>query len=135
MSFRGFIKRKSMGLDGIGPNVLKHCALPLCELLRHLFQVSLDAGSLPSEWKIHNITPIPKSKDRMLVSNYRPISLLSSTSKVLERIIFTRCLSILEPAITKCAVRLHEGSIFTTATIDLLPRKYITHSVKVRSVT
>ena len=52
---------KAMGLDGIGPNVLKHWASALCEPLQHLFNVSLRQHNIPAEWKIHNISPIHKS--------------------------------------------------------------------------
>ena len=89
-----------MGLDGIGPNVLKHCASALCEPLQHLFNVSLRQHNIPAEWKIHNISPIHKSGDRASVTNYRPISLLSSTSKVLERIIYNKCIQFLETIIS-----------------------------------
>ena len=48
----------------------------------------------------HSISPIHKSGDRELVSNYRPISLLSSTSKVLECLIFSKCYTFLERFLT-----------------------------------
>uniref|UniRef100_A0A1X7U7W7 Reverse transcriptase domain-containing protein n=1 Tax=Amphimedon queenslandica TaxID=400682 RepID=A0A1X7U7W7_AMPQE len=41
-------------------------------------------------WKVHKITPIFKSGDRTSVVNYRPISLLSSVSKVLEKLIYDK---------------------------------------------
>ncbi len=53
---------------------------------------------MPAEWKIHCITPIHKSGDRASVANYRPISLLCSTSKVMERIIYNKMIESLEPA-------------------------------------
>ena len=49
------------------------------------------AGSkFPSEWKKANVTPIYKKNDRQNDNNYRPISLLSSIGKLLERIVFIR---------------------------------------------
>ena len=42
-------------------------------------------GELPDEWKVSRITPIPKHGDRTNPSNYRPISLLSILSKLLEK--------------------------------------------------
>ena len=70
---------KAMGTDGIGPKVLKLCAAAL-EPLCHPW-------CIPFEWKVHCITPIHKSGDKSIVSNYRPIALLSCVSKVLERLI------------------------------------------------
>ena len=75
---------KSSGLNRIGPKLLKNCALALYIPIHQLFSLSLASHTIPSEWKIHSITPIHKS----LVSNYRPISLLCIISKVLERIIY-----------------------------------------------
>ena len=86
---------KAMGIDGLGPKLLKFCSLALYEPLFHLFKASLDHHQLPSEWRIHCITPVFKSGDRSCVSNYRPISLLSSTSKVLERLVYNCCMQFL----------------------------------------
>ena len=55
---------KAKGLDGIGPCILKYCALAVYEPLFHLFQVSIVKHKLPAEWKLHGITPIFKSGDR-----------------------------------------------------------------------
>ena len=67
---------KSMGIDGIGPSLLKHCAVPyIYQVLFHLFSLSLSQHYLPKDWRIHQIKPIFKSGDKTLVKNYRPISL------------------------------------------------------------
>ena len=50
-------------------------------------------GIIPAQWKIHKIIPIFKFGDPSLVNNYRPISLLSNTSKVLERLVFDKIIS------------------------------------------
>ena len=92
---------KAMGLDGYCPALLKSCAIALYEPLTHLFNLSVTNHCLPAEWKLHGITPIYKAGDRSSVKNYRPISLLSSTSKVLERIIYNKCAEFLHPKISK----------------------------------
>jgi hypothetical protein len=81
---------KSMGVDGIGPKILKHCALALYKPIHRLFLLSLSQHYLPTEWRLHLITPIFKSGDKSSVCNYRPISLLCVISKVLERIIYDK---------------------------------------------
>ena len=81
---------KAMGIDGISPKVLKFCAVALCEPLHHLFRTSLLTSHIPSEWRLHCITPIFKSGERTSISNYRPVSLLCSVSKVLERLIYDK---------------------------------------------
>ncbi len=55
-----------------------------------LFNLSLRSGSLPDDWKISNIVPVFKKGKRDHVSNYRPISLLSNISKVLERCVLVK---------------------------------------------
>ena len=53
--------------------------------MTRLFNKSLTLGKVPRDWKIARVTPIPKSSDKTLPSNYRPVSLLSILSKLLER--------------------------------------------------
>ena len=67
---------KAMGGDGIPPVILQRCAVSLIEPVHHLLSQCLSQSYLPKEWRNHYITPIPKSKDRSQVTNYRPISLL-----------------------------------------------------------
>ncbi|MCY3929513.1 MAG: reverse transcriptase family protein [Acidobacteria bacterium] len=81
---------KAMGPDSIPPIVLLKCASVLYKPLHHLFSLTLKYGYLPRDWKIHKIIPVFKSGDPTQVKNYRPISLLSNISKVLERIIYNK---------------------------------------------
>ena len=79
---------KAAGPDGVNNRVLKELAdvlsLPLCDL----FNQSLSIGEFPEQWKRSHVTPIPKSGDLSLVSNYRPIALLRNIDKVFERAVF-----------------------------------------------
>lgn len=66
------------------------------ELLR-IFNQSFATGQVPSMWKIGTVIPILKpEKDSKLVESYRPITLLSCTSKLLERIIQNRLEYVIE---------------------------------------
>ena len=73
--------RKAPGIDGIS----KKCAYILKTPLRHLF---LSKHVIPQEWCTHTIAivPIHKVGDKVQAANYRPISLLSTVSKVLEQL-------------------------------------------------
>ena len=78
---------KAFGPDEIPNIVLKNCAKALAPGITVLFQSSLDSGILPKDWTDANISPVFKKGDRHLAENYRPVSLTSVLSKLLEHII------------------------------------------------
>jgi hypothetical protein len=79
---------KAYGPDGIPPCLLKECSKEISPSLCSLFNKSLATGRVPVEWKQANVIPIHKKDCVEPVTNYRPISLLSIVSKVLERSVF-----------------------------------------------
>ena len=79
---------KASSNDSISPALLKNCAGSLTIPVHYLLTLSLGTQSLPLEWRTHCIVPVFKSGDRALINNYRPISLLSVISKVLEKIVY-----------------------------------------------
>ena len=78
---------KACGRDGVSPAVLKHCAKELAPSLVTLFNISMIQSKVPTSWKLANVISVHKKGDRDPVSNYRPISLLSIVSKVMEKCI------------------------------------------------
>lgn len=78
---------KAPGPDGVSPQVLKDCCDILCDPLLDIFQTSLDTGDVPDDWRRANISPIYKKGSKLDPLNYRPVSLTSIGSKVLESII------------------------------------------------
>ena len=79
---------KACGPDGIGNYVLKNCADGLAMPISILAEHSINSGTFPSSWKTSNAVPIFKKDDKSVVSNHRPISLLSCTSKIVERLVY-----------------------------------------------
>lgn len=75
---------KSPGPDGISPYVLKKCAGLLSVPLTDIFRQSLSTGEVPEDWRRANITPIHKKGNKSAALNYRPVSLTSVVSKVME---------------------------------------------------
>ena len=61
----------------------------LCDLLNKIFY----SGEYPNTWKLAHITPIFKAKEKCDKSNYRPISILSTLSKLTEAVIHKRLLN------------------------------------------
>lgn len=83
--------RKAAGGDGIPSRLLRLLAPELSMSVHNLFTASVRSGRLPSEWKEATVTPLYKERgSRQDPSNYRPISLLSTLSKVLESCVATQ---------------------------------------------
>lgn len=78
--------RKATGSDQVPPRLLKIGAHFLCVPLSKLFNTSIKKGVFPSSFKHAIVCPIPKCSNPT-VKEFRPISLLSSISKVFERIV------------------------------------------------
>ena len=91
---------KSVSPDSIPLRVLSECAVELAPSLSALYNLSLSTGSFPSQCKHAHITPI-KNGSKNLVNNYRPISLLNSVSKILERLVFNKVYPIVNPLISQ----------------------------------
>ena len=87
---------KACGPDLIPARLLKEGATSICASLAHLFQLSLDSGTLPSDWTTANVVPVFKRNDRHQPSNYRPISLTSLVVKVMEKIVHCQIIEALE---------------------------------------
>ena len=54
-------------------------------VLAHIINTSFELNSFPERWKKALITPIPKCEIPLLESDFRPISLLPTFSKILEK--------------------------------------------------
>ena len=76
---------KACGPDLISPHLLKEGSTIIALPLSIVFNRSLGQGYFPTCWKYGNVTPIYKKNDKSRPSNYRPITLLSSIGKVMER--------------------------------------------------
>lgn len=79
--------KKSPGPDDIPNCFLKRYAEWCAKYLYILFARSINEASLPEDWKIARIKPLHKSGDKSCIKNYRPISLASTSCKLLEHII------------------------------------------------
>ena len=87
---------KATGPDCIPARVLKMCAHPLSKPLSKLFSLSFYSMVMPICRKTAKVTPIHKKKSKNLPRHYRPVSLLSIISKVMETIVNRQITSFVE---------------------------------------
>ena len=76
-------ENKSPGVDGIAAKILKETVEQICTPLAHVFNMSLQEGIVPLEWKEANSLPLFKKGSRNKSVNYRPVSLTSVICKAL----------------------------------------------------
>ena len=90
------IPKNSCGYDNLSNKLLKKLLPALVGPLTIIFNRSLIEGVFPEAMKKADVVPLFKSKDHQESNNYRPISLLLTLSKLLEKIMYKRTYSFLE---------------------------------------
>jgi len=76
---------KSMGADGMHPQVLRELADAIVEPLSVIFERSWRTGEVPEDWRKASVTPNFKKGKKEDPGNYRPVSLISIPCKVMEQ--------------------------------------------------
>lgn len=89
--------KKAPGIDNIINLQLKHSTNKIVVQIMRIFNYCLTNMYFPRVWRVAKTIPLPKpGKDALFPQNYRPISLLSSISKMLEKIIANKIRKFLE---------------------------------------
>ena len=81
--------KDSSGYDNISNTLLKKIKYTVLEPLTHIFNLSITSGEFPENLKLSEIIPLYKKGAKNLMENYRPISLLITLSKHLEKCMYT----------------------------------------------
>ena len=87
---------KSTGYDNININLIKFCLSELITPLVAIVNCSFNTGVFPSAMKVAKVIPLHKKGSKTLIDNFRPISLLTSFSKLLEKIMSNRIVSFFD---------------------------------------
>jgi hypothetical protein len=82
--------KNSFGYDEVSTKVLKISANYICSPITHICNKTISSGIFPERLKYSIIKPLYKKGGKTYPSNYRPISLLTSFSKVLEKALYNR---------------------------------------------
>ena len=83
-------EKKSAGLDNIPNKLLKIAAEVVAPSLTKIFIQSIITGTFPEEWKEARVSPLYKNGAKNDPSNYRPISVIPTVSKIYEKIIYNQ---------------------------------------------
>jgi len=86
----------SLDADGLSTKLLKGVALEISRPLSYIFNLSLVNGIFPKKLKKSRTVPIFKAGDPTSCDNYRPIALLSSLSKILEKMVSVKLVNHLD---------------------------------------
>jgi hypothetical protein len=99
---------KGAGSDGLPAIFWSKSTKSLALPLSIIFNRFLREGIFPIKWKSARIVPVYKKGSRMDIKNYRGISVLSTPSKLLEKIVYEVIYSTLDPrTITRFSERAH----------------------------
>ena len=90
------LKKKSRKLNKLPTFLLIAAREYLSKPLAHIINESFKSGNFPKSLKLAEVIPIFKSGDPLDKSNYRPISLLSVYSKIIEKCVANRLTDFFE---------------------------------------
>ena len=80
----------------MSPKLLKKIYTGLLSPYAHIINRSLESGIIPEQLKKAKVIPIfKKNGSDMVMKNYRPVSLLPTLSKILERVVYNRIFKFL----------------------------------------
>lgn len=87
---KNFKNKYSTGCDEVPMPIIKHAKHYLLKPLTHVINSSFISGIFPERLKISKTKPLFKSGNERNVENYRPLSLISSFSKLFEKVMANR---------------------------------------------
>ena len=88
--------KTSTGVDSVSNKLLKFVKMAISDPLTIIINQMLRVGIFPDLLKISKVVPVYKKDDNTNLSNYRPISLLPSMSKIFEKVILEQLFTYLE---------------------------------------
>ena len=116
--------------------ILKAAAKTCAPVLASIFNTCLDHCNFPEELKMAEVIPIHKKNAATDKSNYRPISLLPSVSKVFEKLVFTQLLQFIQASLFKHLCGFRKGYSTQYALLHLLTnwQKVLSNGCKVGAI-
>lgn len=82
------IKSTSVGRDGLNITMIRMCCPVILPFLTHIINSCILTCTFPDDWKCASVIPLPKVASPRGFGDLRPISILPTLSKILEKILF-----------------------------------------------
>ncbi len=100
----GLKNTKAEGVDGVSVLVLKLAAPVIAGPVTHLIRLSLSTCKVPRSFKLADVIPLHKGKSKPTskASSYRPVSILTALSKVLERVVLRQLNKYVDSKMPNC---------------------------------
>ena len=77
--------KKATGVDNISAKISKYCAPSISHTVSSLINKSFETPNFPQSLKIGQVLPLHKKKDPLNKENFRPVSILNTTTNIYER--------------------------------------------------
>ncbi|XP_073955689.1 uncharacterized protein [Choristoneura fumiferana] len=90
------IKTTAKGHDLIAIDMLLMTLPVTAKILTFIINRSIETMTFPTDWKIAQVTPLPKKPNPANLSDLRPISILPCASKIIERVVCDQLSEYLE---------------------------------------
>ena len=126
---------KAIGLDKISAKLLKDASEVIAPIIQKLINMSITQCCFPNLWKSAKVTALFKSGDATNCDNYRPISILPTVSKILERTVKSQLYSYLEENSLLYTQQSGFRSKTSTSTVFLQLTDTLLHNMDKRQVT
>ncbi len=133
---------KAIGMDGLASKILKMAAHVIALTVTKIINLSITTGKFPTLWKLARVCPIFKSGKPDEKGNYRPISILCTLSKIIERLVhehlynyltvnnllhldqsglrkFNSCVTALSKMASKWTANMNDGNLTGLVLLDL----------------
>jgi hypothetical protein len=117
------LSKSAPGIDEIRTDHVKAIAQELAKCLVHLVNRIIETAVYPEIFKLAIITPINKTGDKTNVKDYRPISVLTTFNKIVEKILHNRLVSFTDDylkRIYKCQFGYRKKSSTETAALEMI---------------
>jgi hypothetical protein len=127
------IKTTACGTDGISIQMVKALSPYCLGVITTLVNMSLTTGYFPSCWKKALVIPLPKVKHPELVAHFRPISVLSTVSKIIEKVVASQIEPFVEQILPERQSGFRRGFSTTSALLNIVDQIHRARDAKLSS--